>query len=727
MVTDAAFYLQDSDMTAVYDIVVPCTIDPVWTDVQVLTSQNVYMNRSVYISTVALYIPVEQSVSSLCTLTFYGPGCLPLDVTVVCPLLASVDWSRFKLKVDSELLPTYKGLLPHHASVGLKTSERGCDIGCFVIQVFILLQFADTNETLADYQEMNQNVASVLQECTSTMISVIQKITDKLLQPVVNKAKNRDIVMRSISGICKAVTDIVSMSSNEQFRTATLQYMKVKDTVELGVEMKCKLTEISQRKHAAVWTGSQRKYSSNSKMDQKLQSESKGSQDSWFDAGTISDAVTSDRNIVIDQTDCIGYAGNGDRTDVHGNRTVEEQQDSNKISDINRNSIIITDQTINTCPSLYNATLHRNNDGTLSDIDKQTEENCVSRFESKCVNQNKTPDIRTIIEDMEKVSPFQQLVMENHNACMDITPDLMQITQRMKDVSPFQHINEDDQVNSIHAEISIEDPCPRDSQTVPDRQSKVKVMTPDLVHVIQGMKDVSPFQQLACDDQIVPASPNINTEDPCLSQQVHDKIQHCPDIAHATEHIYLNKGRNYVNNFNHKQYTSHNSYQNQRSAKFETSHNEKHSDSSQRTSKIPKLLRSKTDKVTTNFLKTDLQESDLEILKSEEFGATLEVVTEFIDEMKCMEEFPTITDQTEESKYGTVVKDKQNVNTAEKLSHDSDITQNSKTGDDIDNNEDISKDDDDHDKGLEKQTGRDKHDIDDWFNDVLLEVGEWFD
>jgi hypothetical protein len=458
-------------------------------------------------------------------------------------------------------------------------------------------------------------------------------------------------------------------------------------------------------------------------MDQKLQSDSKGSQDSWFDAGTISDAVTSDRNTVVDQINCTGYAD-------CGNRTVEEQQDSNKISDINRDSIIITDQTINTCPSSFLTTLHRNNDGTFSDTDKQTGENCVNRFESKCVNQNKTPDIQTIIEDMEKVSPFQQLVMENHDACMDITPDLMQITQCMKDVSPFQQVNEDDQVNSMHAEISIEDLCPRDSQTVPDRQSEVKVMTPDLVHVIQGMEDVSPFQQLACDDQIVPASPNINTEDPCLSQLVHDKTPHCPDIAHATEPSYLNKGSNYVNNFNHKQYTSHNSYQNQRSAKFETSHDEKHSDSSQRTSKIPKLQTSKADKTPSNLFKTDLQESDLEILKSDDFGATLEVVTEFIDEMKCMEELQAITDLTEESKKGTAVKDKQKLNTAEKLTHVLDITQNSKTGDDLDNNEDVSKDDNNHDEateGLDKENIRDRHDIDDWFNDVLLEVGEWFD
>ncbi|XP_045186953.2 uncharacterized protein LOC123544891 [Mercenaria mercenaria] len=733
VVTDSAFYLQDSDMIAVSQSVTPCCLDPTLINVQVLTAQNEYKNASIKLSPVALYIPVAESESSYSKLTFYGPGYLPLDVNVACTLLEDIEWSKYGLKIDGETkAKTFKGLLPCNTNVTLKSTRSGYDMDHFTIHVFILIQTVDATDIAADYQQVNENLQSVLKEHRHTVISVIQGALDKLLQPVLNKAKNRALVIRSINSICKAVTDIVSMSSNEQFRTTALQCMKVTDTVELGVEMNHKLMDISQRKHPGVWAGHLEKYYSHSKVSgQHLHGVSTGS----LSCGTRHDVETAVAE-VLDQNKTGEFQVEVTGSVIEANTTLEDKSDDNYDSrnkDRNGNCDVITGQTL----KVWCTTKTQNR--VNSDTVEQNNESSNKRLETIHVNPDRTPEILKIIEDMEKVSPFHQLGEDSPDIGIDKAAPFHQLVESSQEVS-LEKVSPFHQLVVDSPDVGMEKLSPF-HQLVEDSQEVGMDMTPDISKITQGMKDVSPFQQLAGEVRIGQSSPQVSEEDPCLPENHLQKVSdsQVPN-SRFPESFCLNSVVGLhpysYSNVQHNQDVIKSSVD----RLVPTSDCNKEVDKTEAVLNLQKIVRDKD--LAIFRTQSNVSNYDSELINSEDFGPTFEVVSNFVDEVVSLEKSQKFTNkfQYKLSKASectikdsllqsdSIVKDKQSNHLHGNAKQHIKITPD-KGMEIAEEKETTSVENDDKIKSSNvenKHPGRENvQALDDLFNDVLIEFGEW--
>lgn len=256
----------------------------------------------------------------------------------------------------------------------------------------------------------------------------------------------RQMVQRSIDSVSKAITDVVCMSCNEEFRAAVLQSMQVKDTVDLKTALRHKLKEISKNRHQWIWA---------SPVDSLLKE--------------------TDRNKMPSVVNTSKQNEGGDKLHV-----VQQPAESSKLADFQSLTEI----------------------GTTSDQSKIAS----GVADISGVAQN-------IVSVPEPAYAVGRLKVDFLGGSKELTKGISGIADvaacmSLVSVGSFVPVKQQEILLSEEEEETIED----------------KQTTPDIVEITKGMQEVSPFQELAIDEELeLCFSDGHNIEDPCVFSH-HDQI-----------------------------------------------------------------------------------------------------------------------------------------------------------------------------------------------------------
>lgn len=273
----------------------------------------------------------------------------------------------------------------------------------------------------------------------------------------------------------------------------------------------------------------------------------------------------------------------------------------------------------------------------------------------------------------------------------DRTPEISEVIKEMEKVSPFQQLADNSPA------ISME-------------------MTPDVCQITQAMKDVSPFQELVNDDKMELNSPQVTSEDPCDSQVVPESLL---ESLLSEEMPFVR----YSHESNSRVHSQNDKYLKSGCDKKSIIHTKSCKDSD--------------NMLMNSYLTKPISESDFELLTSEEFGPTFEVVSDFVDEMESFRSSFSTTDLFKNFKDtpGNIEKppnvqlfDKDENN--QNRESNGNVSECQKEESFMPRECDYSKEKANNDvveageSGVKSEEKKTK-DLDDWFNDVLMEVGEW--